>query len=227
MRLLICACSASKPVIWAKGAAVSGLRNNRNTLISSAALEVVRKTVSYGSGRDDGNATHEPDRGGPWIQRKRASQAVEDGVSAFCRSSPSRSDQCLPCLSVSAARAARSARFLQRGGTDQHHIATSRRDGMVAFNRASHGRTRLRRWGERCIDLDLLLYDEIQMDCELLTLPHPRAHERRFVLDPLIELLGEDYDLPGRGPCIPSDHNALRRRFTYSVSSRDDERRSC
>lgn len=62
------------------------------------------------------------------------------------------------------------------------------------------GRTRLRRWGERCIDLDLLLYDKIQMDCELLTLPHPRAHERRFVLDPLIELLGEDYDLPGRGP---------------------------
>ncbi|GIR72249.1 MAG: hypothetical protein CM15mP74_35000 [Halieaceae bacterium] len=37
------------------------------------------------------------------------------------------------------------------------------------------GRTRLRRWGERCIDLDLLLYDEIQMDCELLTSLTPGA----------------------------------------------------
>ena len=71
VRLLICACSASKPVIWATGAAVFGLRNKRNTPISSAALEVVRRTVGAdGSGRDDGNATHEPHRGGPWIQRK-------------------------------------------------------------------------------------------------------------------------------------------------------------
>ena len=73
VRLLICACSASKPVIWVTGAAVSGLRNKRNIPISSAALEVVRRTVGAdGSGRDDGNATHEPHRGGPWIQRKRA-----------------------------------------------------------------------------------------------------------------------------------------------------------
>jgi 7,8-dihydro-6-hydroxymethylpterin-pyrophosphokinase len=33
-----------------------------------------------------------------------------------------------------------------------------------------------------------------------LDIPHPRAHERRFVLDPLIELLGEHYALPGKGP---------------------------
>ena len=76
------------------------------------------------------------------------------------------------------------------------------RDVMAGLlsTEAAMGRTRLRRWGERCIDLDLLLYDKIQMDCEVLILPHPRAHERRFVLDPLIELLGENYDLPGRGP---------------------------
>ena len=56
VRLLICACSASKPVIWVTGAAVSGLRNNRNILISSAALEVVRRTVGAdGSGRDEHN----------------------------------------------------------------------------------------------------------------------------------------------------------------------------
>ena len=61
------------------------------------------------------------------------------------------------------------------------------------------GRKRLRHWGERCIDLDLLTYDRLEMASTELVLPHPRAHERRFVLDPLIELLGEDYCLPETG----------------------------
>lgn len=61
------------------------------------------------------------------------------------------------------------------------------------------GRKRLRHWGERCIDLDLLTYDRLEIGSTDLVLPHPRAHERRFVLDPLIELLGEDYCLPGAG----------------------------
>ena len=59
------------------------------------------------------------------------------------------------------------------------------------------GRKRLRHWGERCIDLDLLAYERLEISSPDLVLPHPRAHERRFVLDPLIELLGEDYCLPG------------------------------
>ena len=61
------------------------------------------------------------------------------------------------------------------------------------------GRKRLRHWGERCIDLDLLTYDRLEIASPNLVLPHPRAHQRRFVLDPLIELLGEDYLLPGTG----------------------------
>lgn len=61
------------------------------------------------------------------------------------------------------------------------------------------GRKRLRHWGERCIDLDLLTYDRLEIASTDLVLPHPRAHERRFVVDPLIELLGEDYCLPGTG----------------------------
>ena len=61
------------------------------------------------------------------------------------------------------------------------------------------GRKRLRHWGERCIDLDLLTYDKLEITSQDLVLPHPRAHQRRFVLDPLIELLGEDYCLPGTG----------------------------
>ena len=44
------------------------------------------------------------------------------------------------------------------------------------------------RWGPRPIDLDLLLYDDVVMETDLLTLPHPRMHERAFVLTPLAEL---------------------------------------
>jgi 2-amino-4-hydroxy-6-hydroxymethyldihydropteridine diphosphokinase len=50
------------------------------------------------------------------------------------------------------------------------------------------GRTRGLKDGPRTIDLDLLLYGEIQRDTEFLKLPHPRLHERRFVLEPLTEI---------------------------------------
>ena len=62
------------------------------------------------------------------------------------------------------------------------------------------GRKRLRHWGERCIDLDLLLYGTAVVDTDTLIVPHPRAHERRFVLAPLSELLGTDYAMPGQPP---------------------------
>ncbi len=47
------------------------------------------------------------------------------------------------------------------------------------------GRVRTVRWGPRTVDLDLLLYDDAVRDERGLTLPHPRLHERRFVLEPL------------------------------------------
>jgi 2-amino-4-hydroxy-6-hydroxymethyldihydropteridine diphosphokinase len=47
------------------------------------------------------------------------------------------------------------------------------------------GRKRLIRWGPRTLDLDLLLYDEIEICSETLTVPHPRMFERAFVLVPL------------------------------------------
>lgn len=58
------------------------------------------------------------------------------------------------------------------------------------------GRTREVRWGPRTLDLDLITYDSIVMDSERLTLPHPRAAERAFVLvpwqeaDPTAHLVG-------------------------------------
>jgi 2-amino-4-hydroxy-6-hydroxymethyldihydropteridine diphosphokinase len=50
------------------------------------------------------------------------------------------------------------------------------------------GRIRDIKDGPRTIDLDLLIYGEVQSDTEFLILPHPRLHERRFVLEPLAEL---------------------------------------
>lgn len=50
------------------------------------------------------------------------------------------------------------------------------------------GRTREVKDGPRTIDLDLLLYGDIEKDSDFLRLPHPRLHERRFVLEPLAEV---------------------------------------
>ncbi len=50
------------------------------------------------------------------------------------------------------------------------------------------GRTREIHWGPRIIDLDLIQYGGLLVRDEKLTLPHPRAHERRFVLAPWFEI---------------------------------------
>ncbi len=47
------------------------------------------------------------------------------------------------------------------------------------------------RWGPRVLDLDLLLYGDRQIDEPGLSLPHPRMHERAFVLEPLCEIAGD------------------------------------
>lgn len=54
------------------------------------------------------------------------------------------------------------------------------------------------RFGPRTIDLDLLLYGDLELEEEGLTVPHPRLHERRFVLEPLSEL-APDLVVPGLG----------------------------
>jgi 2-amino-4-hydroxy-6-hydroxymethyldihydropteridine diphosphokinase len=62
------------------------------------------------------------------------------------------------------------------------------------------GRTREGlRYGPRTIDLDLLLYGDEELDEPGLVVPHPRLHERAFVLEPLVELR-PDLVVPGLGP---------------------------
>jgi 2-amino-4-hydroxy-6-hydroxymethyldihydropteridine diphosphokinase len=50
------------------------------------------------------------------------------------------------------------------------------------------GRKREVHWGPRTIDLDLIILGDEVIDSEVLVLPHPRAHERRFVLEPWLEI---------------------------------------
>ena len=54
------------------------------------------------------------------------------------------------------------------------------------------------RWGPRTIDLDLLVYGSEVVDEPGLGVPHPRLHERRFALEPLVDLDSE-LEIPGRG----------------------------
>ena len=50
------------------------------------------------------------------------------------------------------------------------------------------GRERIEHWGPRTIDLDLIQYGSLLSNSQELALPHPRAHERRFVLEPWHEI---------------------------------------
>ncbi|WP_458040364.1 MULTISPECIES: 2-amino-4-hydroxy-6-hydroxymethyldihydropteridine diphosphokinase [Bacteria] len=52
---------------------------------------------------------------------------------------------------------------------------------------AEHGRERHEKWGDRTLDLDLIAYGDVQSADPNLTLPHPRAVERDFVLEPWLE----------------------------------------
>lgn len=63
---------------------------------------------------------------------------------------------------------------------------------------ARHGRERPYHNAPRTLDLDLLLYADTALSSPTLTLPHPRMHERAFVLRPLLEL-DPRAEVPGRG----------------------------
>jgi 2-amino-4-hydroxy-6-hydroxymethyldihydropteridine diphosphokinase len=63
------------------------------------------------------------------------------------------------------------------------------------------GRERPYRNAPRVLDLDLLMYDNITMNTPQLTLPHPRMHERGFVMLPLAEIAPE-FILPNRGSVV-------------------------
>jgi 2-amino-4-hydroxy-6-hydroxymethyldihydropteridine diphosphokinase len=70
-------------------------------------------------------------------------------------------------------------------------------DGLLAIERR-HGRVREFLNAPRTLDLDVLLYGDLVLHEHGLTLPHPRMHERAFVLLPLAEI-APDAVIPGKG----------------------------
>ena len=62
-----------------------------------------------------------------------------------------------------------------------------------------NGRQRITRWGPRTLDLDILLFGDLEQDDPKLLIPHPRLKERRFVLEPLLEV-DPDVRLPDGTP---------------------------
>ena len=70
-------------------------------------------------------------------------------------------------------------------------------NALLDLERAA-GRVRLARFGPRTLDIDILLYDDCIIDEPGLSIPHPRMHERAFVLKPLLEIAPEA-SIPGRG----------------------------
>lgn len=81
------------------------------------------------------------------------------------------------------------------------------------------GRHRTERWGPRTLDIDVITYDDQVSADEALTLPHPRAYERAFVLVPWLSV-DQGATLPGRGRV--AELAAARR--TDSVVARTDLR---
>jgi 2-amino-4-hydroxy-6-hydroxymethyldihydropteridine diphosphokinase len=88
---------------------------------------------------------------------------------------------------------------------------------------AAAGRAREVRWGARTLDLDIIAYGQVRSDEPELTLPHPRAAERAFVLAPWHDL-DPSAVLPGSGPVAdllaalgPDDGDVRRTNLTLRV----------
>ncbi|GAA1292911.1 2-amino-4-hydroxy-6-hydroxymethyldihydropteridine diphosphokinase [Planotetraspora silvatica] len=99
-------------------------------------------------------------------------------------------------------------------------IAESMLAPRVLLDRAhdiekAFGRERLERWGPRTLDVDLIMAGDVVSGDPELTLPHPRAHERAFVLIPWAQA-DPAADLPGLGPVSALlaglDHSGVRLR---------------
>lgn len=61
------------------------------------------------------------------------------------------------------------------------------------------GRVRGERWADRTLDIDIIVFGELQLQSPRLTIPHPRAAERDFVIEPWLEI-EPDAVIPGLGP---------------------------
>lgn len=118
----------------------------------------------------------------------------------------------LPGVDLVAASTARESIALTPGGPDADAPAylnsvvaietvLSPEQLLEAVNaiEADLGRVRGERWADRTIDIDIIVFGTLEITDEHLTIPHPRAAERDFVLEPWLEI-EPDAVMPGRGP---------------------------
>lgn len=117
---------------------------------------------------------------------RRAEEALRAGLSDCVFSSIHESEALLP----EGADTAWNMPFLNRvmgGKTKREPLAVLH---WLKQIERDLGRQPRGHWGPREIDLDLLLYDDLVMQSEVLTLPHPEMHKRDFVMLPLAEIKG-------------------------------------
>jgi 2-amino-4-hydroxy-6-hydroxymethyldihydropteridine diphosphokinase len=105
-------------------------------------------------------------------------------------------------------------------------VSTSRDPrGMLAACRDVEdelGRVRGERWGPRIIDVDILLFDDLQLEEKDLIIPHPRMLEREFVMVPLLELQ-PDVSLSGMGYTPRLDGTGGRERVRMAFRYNKEE----
>ena len=112
----------------------------------------------------------------------------------------------LPSTELSAASSIYRSAPIDSSGPDYLNAVILLRTGLSATVllaelqriEQSHGRERPYRNAPRTLDLDLLIYGRQRIETPVLTVPHPRLHERAFVLKPLAEIAPQ-LEIPGRG----------------------------
>ena len=122
-----------------------------------------------------------------------------------------------PCIETAAVKPAgvdaHAPRYLNavvtaRSTSDPHTLL----DQVNAVEDA-HGRVRTERWGDRTLDIDIVLFGDLELATDRLSIPHPRAWERDFVLAPWLQL-DPEAAIPGRGrvgDLLAATGNTVRR----------------
>ena len=87
---------------------------------------------------------------------------------------------------------------------------------------AEAGRERIIHWGPRTLDIDILLFDDVIMNTETLTIPHPEMHKREFVLKPLNEIAPYAYH-PIYKKTVEELYARLRRKLEHEAEPYDTD----
>ena len=116
--------------------------------------------------------------------------------------------------------AAAGGEFLNAAATIETTLSPHELLGVLQRLEENAGRARTTHWGPRSLDLDLVLFGNIRVASDGLTVPHPGLHWRRFVLDPACEI-AEDWNEPN-GVTVRSCRQRLRGRPLRTGMMTDD-----